>query len=923
MMRRLPTILHEHANLTDTPWFQKIADRALAPATDIAIAVSQSTADFVIHARKVPADRVKVVYLGVPLEEFSRLRSADEIAAARRELGVPPDATVVGTVTRMHDSKGNSYLVEAARHVLDERPNARFYLFGEGPLRADLEAQAARLGLGERFVFGGFAKDVARVVSAFDMSVFPSLWEGTPLTVFEALAMGKAIVATDADGLIDVLHRRSRRADRAEARRGRACRRDRAAHRPPRRARAARRGGARDGPAIRHRGVRAKDGAAVRSAAPHVPCDRTPRHPRRRPLVSRGRSAGVNPTIERAATASPMSLRPGLALALVFLCLYGGLALSIDFPRAAIGFQSDEATYYMMGYSLAKDGDLTYRREDLVRVWREFPSGPSGVFLKRGRMLSGEPDPVQGRFYYGKAFIYPLFAAPFVLMFGTNGFLVLHAMLLSVVLFCGYLFLHARAPALPSAVLAGAFVMASVVPVYFVWIMPELFNFSLAFLAFFCWLYKEVADRARSPRGTGWLFTPASDLVAAALLGIDTFSKPTNALLFAAPVAWWILRRPAGSLAATLKRTLVPAVAVFVLCAGGLFAVNMAISGEWNYQGGDRNTYYSEFPLQNPRCGAPARPDEIPRRRAGACDLQPADVRVESRAQPRVLLHRPIHGPGRVFLSRRLRDARVPRRAAPASALAVAGARGRRCVQGLIFILATPYTWHGGGVGNRYFFGGYGVMLFVLPPIASAWAAFVPWVIGGLFVAPMVLNPFVASFHPAWNAAHGPLRLLPVELTLVNDLPVNTEPDRARLWFGDTGAGDPGFLVYFLDDNAYGREADKSFWTRGRSRADFIIKTDRPIRRAAFTLTAGPIAADVRVRISGRSQQVHVEPHQTSTVIMNMPPGTPFEKEVHALVWAASVTCDTGFTPIFYDASSTDARYLGVRVRPVLDARAE
>ena len=72
MMRGLPTILHEHANLTDTPWFQKVADRMLAPATDIAIAVSKSTADFVIKARQMPPERVKVVYLGVPLEEFSR-----------------------------------------------------------------------------------------------------------------------------------------------------------------------------------------------------------------------------------------------------------------------------------------------------------------------------------------------------------------------------------------------------------------------------------------------------------------------------------------------------------------------------------------------------------------------------------------------------------------------------------------------------------------------------------------------------------------------------------------------------------------------------------------------------------------------------------------------------------------------------------
>ena len=56
-MRRIPTILHEHANLTDTPWFQKIADRALEPVTDIAIAVSKSTADFVIKARQDAAPR--------------------------------------------------------------------------------------------------------------------------------------------------------------------------------------------------------------------------------------------------------------------------------------------------------------------------------------------------------------------------------------------------------------------------------------------------------------------------------------------------------------------------------------------------------------------------------------------------------------------------------------------------------------------------------------------------------------------------------------------------------------------------------------------------------------------------------------------------------------------------------------------------
>jgi glycosyltransferase involved in cell wall biosynthesis len=203
--RGWPTIVHEHANLTDTPWFQKVADRALLRYTDLAIAVSRSTADFVVKARLIPPERTRVVYLGVPLEEFSRTRSDDEVRAARAALGIQDGTLAVGTVTRLMPSKGNEFLVAAAPRVLQAVPQARFFVAGEGELQATLQAQAAALGLGDRFVFLGFQRDVAAVLSAFDLVVFPSLWEGTPLTAFEALAMGKPIVATDADGLADIL----------------------------------------------------------------------------------------------------------------------------------------------------------------------------------------------------------------------------------------------------------------------------------------------------------------------------------------------------------------------------------------------------------------------------------------------------------------------------------------------------------------------------------------------------------------------------------------------------------------------------------------------------------------------------------------------------------------------------------------------
>ena len=192
----------------------------------------------------------------------------------------------------------------------------------------------------------------------------------------------------------------------------------------------------------------------------------------------------------------------------------------------------------MMAYSLIEDGDLTYTKADLVRVWREFPGGPQGLFLKKGRTVTGAPDPNPTRLYYGKSFIYPVCAAPFVKVFGTNGFLVLHALLLSIVILCGYLFLHARSGPLVSVVLATGFVMASVVPVYFVWLMPEVFNFSLVFLAYFCWLYKEVARPEQSPARMRWLFSGRSDVVAATLLGIATFSKVTNACSSPPIVVW-------------------------------------------------------------------------------------------------------------------------------------------------------------------------------------------------------------------------------------------------------------------------------------------------------------------------------------------------------------------------------------------------
>jgi glycosyltransferase involved in cell wall biosynthesis len=167
----IPNVLHEHANLTDTPWFQKIPDRLLAPSTDVALAVSESTREFVVRARRAAPERVKKVYLGAPLSEFSPTSSAAALEA-RRSLGFPDGVKLLGTVTRLHESKGNRYLVEAAAILARRRGDVRFAIVGEGPLRPELEAQAVDLGIADRVSFLGFRRDVAEAFAASTPSRF-------------------------------------------------------------------------------------------------------------------------------------------------------------------------------------------------------------------------------------------------------------------------------------------------------------------------------------------------------------------------------------------------------------------------------------------------------------------------------------------------------------------------------------------------------------------------------------------------------------------------------------------------------------------------------------------------------------------------------------------------------------------------------
>ncbi len=203
----VPTIIHEHAAFPHVPFYQRPIDRLLAGRTDLAIAVSASTKDFMIRNRFLPADRIRVVFNGAPLEEF-KMPPAGRVQAERERLGLRGDERVVGTVGRLDGQKGMTYFLQAAALVLRLRSDVRFVVGGEGPLLEQYRQEARALGIADRTVFAGFCEDVPALQSLLDVQVFASLWEGTPLTVFEAMSMSRPIVSTTVDGLGEVLRQR-------------------------------------------------------------------------------------------------------------------------------------------------------------------------------------------------------------------------------------------------------------------------------------------------------------------------------------------------------------------------------------------------------------------------------------------------------------------------------------------------------------------------------------------------------------------------------------------------------------------------------------------------------------------------------------------------------------------------------------------
>jgi hypothetical protein len=572
--------------------------------------------------------------------------------------------------------------------------------------------------------------------------------------------------------------------------------------------------------------------------------------------------------------------RARLALGTLVLALVA-LALSIDLP-ALTGrvFFNDGATYYTMAWSLAEDFDLRFEPADLARVRKEYPDGPDGIFLKRPgetflleargglprirHVAAGERDrPI----FFGKPFLYPLAVAPLVKVFGTRGILLGNALCLGLALALAYRILRKQAGPGKAFFSALVLILGTVAPLYVLWPTPEIFYLALASAGLAAW-------------------SDGRPRLSAILLGLLTYAKPPSIFL-AAPLCLEPLFRK--DLREGIRRGV-----LLVATMASLFVANRLMTGEWNYQSGERKTFYTHFPGESPKVtfgnsGFWMTAEHIGPTTEGT-SVRGQVVRAKSEVRAAFLLNLGYFLVGRfagvvpyyfpLALGALLFVLVGPRSAEGGLALFCL------VLTSLFWIWYIPDNWYGGGgtVGNRYLTSLLPIGVFLIPRGREALFIVLSAIGGGLFVGPLFRDPLTHALRPGIHATKPPFTLLPAELTMLNDLSIFTELWRKKVPYGDTLGrhGEPAdpasYWLYFVDDGTTGKARAygvEGFWLRPGAEAEVILRALEPVGLVRVRVYPGPGGDRVQVRLGKRAPTtLYVGEGEIRAVTLD--PGAPY-----------------------------------------------
>jgi glycosyltransferase involved in cell wall biosynthesis len=164
--------------------------------------VSRFTQDKFSELVHVSKEKTEIIYNGINLEEYQR---PIDIKKKRMEVGITTEY-VVGNVGNLYPVKGQTYLLKAAKKVLEEIPNTIFLIIGRGELEKDLRKEAKELGIDSDVKFLEFREDVKELLKIMDVFVLPSLSEGLPFSLIEAMASQVPVIATKVGGIPEVIN---------------------------------------------------------------------------------------------------------------------------------------------------------------------------------------------------------------------------------------------------------------------------------------------------------------------------------------------------------------------------------------------------------------------------------------------------------------------------------------------------------------------------------------------------------------------------------------------------------------------------------------------------------------------------------------------------------------------------------------------
>jgi hypothetical protein len=482
---------------------------------------------------------------------------------------------------------------------------------------------------------------------------------------------------------------------------------------------------------------------------------------------------------------------------------------------------------------------------------------------------------------------------------------VFHTILLILMVLMGTMYFSLQNTPLLSLSVILTFLFASVAMVYFIWISPDFFNIFFAFAVIFLWLYKYKykefePEETQKKWVTRFLLSDGSDFLAAALAGMAFFSKPPNIILLGPLVAHTLFKKK------FLKTAIV--LLIFIVVTGAFWGTNYLVTGEWNYQGGERKTFYSldglGFPIEAKNLTFDNTGWAMTSEGYEQSHLLPAKISVYNffyyffgRFTGIIWYFFPA------FLFLLLFFMQKKSWEQWLILCAISGGI-------LIYIVLMPDNFAGGGgaLANRYFLNIYPLFLF-LPGIKRySKELMASWIMAAIFISPILISPFLHSQYPATHAKKFPFKLLPVEMSLVNNHPTTTNPNAFRQ---DVGTPENRGWLHFLDDNFFPKRAEEDgFWTKGDRSCEMILKTWFPVKELRFFLLNNPKASnEIKVTVGGKTQKITLGKNQRGT--LTFPIKRVFKMRDNHL-YKIKIKASEGSIPYLEYQENKEGRFIGV-----------